>query len=545
MIVAILDNGVYLNHPDLVNKMFVFDGTLDPEIPAENPLNDIDDDGNGYVDDYWGWDAANPGDIAGCDPCDYQQSLHGTLEAGIIAAETNNGIGVASVSWGAKFLTVQMSEGPYQPETPIIMDALDYTVNCFNRYSHLGLGVDIISLDVAFEGIDYALRDKIIEVTTLPPAGPGILIVSPAGNKTGSWQEVGFPANYHSVVGVSGTRTGDYFWSGSCEGQRVDLSAPATQIESTATDYGELYGEVEGTSWAAPQVAGIAALCKEYFTSHPEEWAEVNMDTLRKALYVGAATWHPAEPFSEQFGIGRIDAYNAIKYREKPYYIIAKLWNPLDGGGYGSTQDFVEIWGTAMAKRLNYWQLLLDGEPDHPQLETYGPTNIEKLEAQLGRIFLEELDPGSHTLDLKVCRKLFGSGMMQGEGVAEPVPLCKHHIISFIRTPVGEQLIPELRPDNSITLDKDIFDYSINVLNPTSTLIAFKYQIDYRNEDSSCVLIGPTQTTLNPHSEFDPELLLTARFSPSDSSGNYVWNLRLFDESDVQIAVDSLLIVKE
>jgi hypothetical protein len=546
MIIAVLDNGVYLNHPDLVNNMFVFDEDLDPELPAEDPYDGIDNDGNGYVDDYWGYDAETPEDFPGCDPCDQNESAHGTLDAGTVAAETNNGIGVASVTWGGKFLTVQLSNTPGEPDTWVILNALDYVVNCFTPYSNLD--VDVIALDVAYAGdIDPSLKAKIDEVTALPPDGPGILIVSPAGNRVATGgEEVGYPANYHRVVGVSGTDASDNFWDtpwdGSLHGQRVDLSAPAEFIFSTENGWNQqFYGPWGGTSAACPQVAGIAALCKEYFTSHPEEWAEVNMDTVRKALYVGAATWHPADPFSEFFGIGRIDAYNAVKYREKHYYIIAKLWNPENNHAY--IQPAVEIRGTAMAKRLNYWKLYLDEDPAHPNLVTYGPTNIEKIESPLGMINMQGLSYGNHTLKLKVCRKLFGSGM-QGEGVEDPVPLCKTHVVTFGNLYAG-QLIAELKPDNSDTVDTELFDYSLNVINPTSNQIDFKYQVDYRYGGNSHVLFGPIEATLNARSEFDSKLLLTAEFSPSDSSGNYVWNLRLFDMNDTQIAVDSLLIVKE
>ena len=93
-VIGILDTGVDWQHPDLINKIW----TNTDEIPG----NGIDDDANGFIDDTRGWDFVNDDN----NPRD--DNSHGTHCAGIAAAETNNGIGIAGVSWGAKIMPVKV-----------------------------------------------------------------------------------------------------------------------------------------------------------------------------------------------------------------------------------------------------------------------------------------------------------------------------------------------------------------------------------------------------------------------------------------------------
>lgn len=409
VIVRIIDTGVKLNHEDLQNHLYVFTG--------EEYGNGIDDDLNGFIDDRWGYDFVRENDdvVPGCLVCGPPtQSNHGTLSTGIAAAETNNEIGIASGSWGAKFLEIQAStEAGIIGTLPIIL-SIDYAVRALLQVqSQDEIDIILVNFGSPIYG-DIPFKEMIDDAVDNHNA----LIISPVGNKD-HFDDVAFPAGYHRVVGVGGTAFDDLHYSNSVEGQWVDISAPAFVIFSTESIWNDTYGyygTTSGTSFAGPHVIGASALCKDYFASNPQEWVEFNADTLRKALYVGA-DWDPYKEFDHQFGIGRLDAYDALKYRNR-HYVIAKLHDPVEGEKYYpvNQETYLDIIGTALAKNIDRYELYLDDDPNHPALTPEPNMNIERLEEVLGTILLNALDDGAHTLKLKVCRSFGQTFGMEGGG---------------------------------------------------------------------------------------------------------------------------------
>jgi subtilisin family serine protease/sugar lactone lactonase YvrE len=234
VVVAVIDTGVDATHPDLAANIWTN--------PGEIPDNDIDDDGNGYVDDVHGWDFANhdndPDDDVG----------HGTHVAGTIAAVGDNGIGVAGVAWHARVMPLKFLSGDGTGTTANAISAIDYAV---------AMGARIESNSWGGGGFSEAMLEAIRDASD-----HDVLFVAAAGNAGVDTDVIPFfPAGYDSpnILAVAASDKNDQLASFSNYGATsVDLAAPGVQILSTLR--GGLYGLDSGTSMATPHVSGAAAL---------------------------------------------------------------------------------------------------------------------------------------------------------------------------------------------------------------------------------------------------------------------------------------------
>lgn len=244
VVVAILDSGTDWTHedigmgPDAYQNVFLNageDAWADPNDPATG--NGIDDDGNGLVDDWKGWDFVNNNnDSRG-------PFFHGTHVAGIVSAKSNNNLGMASVAGGnngpgAQLLLVGV--GDNFPVGNILDDAILYAAN---------MGTSIIQLSLTVG------QTADIDAAIAAANAQGVLIVCAAGNSNGP---VGYPARNPAVVAVGGTNQNDGKAGFASFGVDLDISAPAVDILSTRP--GDAYNTGSGTSFAAPQVSAAAAL---------------------------------------------------------------------------------------------------------------------------------------------------------------------------------------------------------------------------------------------------------------------------------------------
>jgi len=234
VVVAVIDTGVDYNHPDLADNIWKNEG--------EVPGNGVDDDGNGYVDDYRGWDFYNHDN----DP--YDDHLHGTHCAGIIAAAGNNGTGVTGVCWKAKIMPLKFMGASGSGSTAEAVNAILYATK---------MGAQVMSNSWGGGGCSQALRDAIQAADSA-----GVIFVAAAGNSA-SDNDVNahYPSSYDckNIIAVAATDNCDLLASFSCYGlMSVDIAAPGVAIKSTIPGGG--YGTYSGTSMAAPHVAGAAAL---------------------------------------------------------------------------------------------------------------------------------------------------------------------------------------------------------------------------------------------------------------------------------------------
>ena len=276
--IAIVDTGIDLGHPDLATKIWTN--------PGEIPANGLDDDDNGKVDDVHGWHFFSPGE----DAFIQDDHGHGTHVAGIAAATTDNGIGVAGVAWGARVMSVK------------VLDS-----GGIGSYSSIAAGI-VYAADEGAKIINLSLggapsSPTLCQAATYATAA-GALVVAATGNTGGP---VLYPAACDHVLAVAATDRADQRADFSNLGPQVDLAAPGVDIYSTWYQSGlqaSGYFTKSGTSMATPQVAGVAALVwSRWPTWTPDQVAQRLLDT---ALDLGEPGW---DVYS---GWGRLDAANAV-----------------------------------------------------------------------------------------------------------------------------------------------------------------------------------------------------------------------------------------
>ncbi len=232
VIVAVLDSGTDVDHPDLVPNVWHND--------LEIPNNGADDDGNGLVDDWEGWDFGN-GDN---DP--RSGNFHGTHVTGIINADADNGIGIAGLAGGFGAPGVRgmaLGVGESGPIGSVLDDAIIYAADQGAQVITMSLTVG--SSTAISDALNYAYNTR------------DVFIDCAAGNNGSS---VGYPANRVEVMAVASTTHNDNQSSFSNPGPEVEVAAPGSNILSTQPN--GVYGTSSGTSFSAPYVAGLAALIR-------------------------------------------------------------------------------------------------------------------------------------------------------------------------------------------------------------------------------------------------------------------------------------------
>lgn len=247
VVVAIVDDAVRITHRDLAPSVWTN--------PGEIPNNGIDDDHNGYIDDIHGWDVAdNDNDPNPPSTASSSNFSHGTHCAGIAAGRSDNGTGIASISYNAKIMAVKTKASataggsltnPYA--------GVDYAIAAH---------ANVISMSWGGGGYSQTYQNLFDAAHN-----QGITLVAAAGNS--NVQYTFFPAAYNHVISVGATSNtvpngsggfADVKASFSNYGNWIDVMAPGTNILSCWATNDSSYGQYSGTSMACPLVAGLAAL---------------------------------------------------------------------------------------------------------------------------------------------------------------------------------------------------------------------------------------------------------------------------------------------
>jgi thermitase len=250
VVIGVIDTGVQVDHPDLINNMWI------------NPFEQKDGtdyDNNGIIDDIHGFNAidksGNPTDDNG----------HGTHVAGIIAAQGNNSLGVSGVSWKSKIMALKFLNQSGAGTVANAIDAIEYAITMKQR----GVNIKVLNVSWGSSSYSYALESAIRSAQD-----NGILFVVAAGNSaTDNDTSNSFPANYNldNIISVAAIAPeGNLAHFSNYGRQKVHIAAPGSIILSTFLNDG--YSFQSGTSMAAPFVSGVAALLlsRESNLSMPE-----------------------------------------------------------------------------------------------------------------------------------------------------------------------------------------------------------------------------------------------------------------------------------
>jgi len=247
IIIGIVDSGVDYNHEDLAANIYINPGESGMDAQGRDKrTNGIDDDRNGRVDDWHGWDFTTDaeGSIESNDPMPVGNT-HGTHVAGIAGAVTNNNLGVVGAARRILLLPIKCSP-------PRSIDVL----NGFRGIIYAAvMGAKIINCSWGDISRSQAEQEAVDIATEL-----GSLVVSTAGN-SGRYTAF-YPGSYNNTCSVAWLENDDTRLSGNYH-ETVDIGAPGTNIYATFTD--NRYGSQSGTSLAAPMVSAAAALVKMRF----------------------------------------------------------------------------------------------------------------------------------------------------------------------------------------------------------------------------------------------------------------------------------------
>ena len=292
VVVAVIDSGVNYDHEDLSSNMWKNTGEI--------PDNGIDDDGNGYIDDYLGWDFANDDK----DPMD--DNDHGTHCSGTIGGIGNNDVGVAGVNWTIRIMPLKFLDSCGSGSTSDAIEAIEYATM---------MGVPISSNSWGGGAYSEALIDA-IEVF----GNSGGLFIAAAGNDGEDNDETPhYPSSYNlpNIIAVAATDRNDTLADFSCYGKEsVDVAAPGVDIYSTVISG---YDYMSGTSMATPCVSGIAALLKGRNPSwgYPDIKNAIEQSVDPKASLDGMVATG-----------GRVNAYGALRAGGSPGYPVVTTSQP-------------------------------------------------------------------------------------------------------------------------------------------------------------------------------------------------------------------------
>jgi|GEM_PF-5335008 len=301
IVIAIVDSGIDLTHPDLASKLW--------RNPREVPDNGVDDDHNGLIDDVYGYDFSGRGSPR-------VQDLtfgSGTMAAGIMAAATNNSKGIAGVSWGARLMAVKVLDENWSTSIESMVQGITYAVNQGAKIIYIGFNavqtqLDPEDLQPLRDAVDYAHAQ-------------GALVIAPAGDCLNDCPGSNvYPAAFEPVLAVAGTDKYDRVTAFSNSAPHVAVSAPAIDFYTTwwfgdqgGSKWARIHTEAARTSWAAAHVAGVASLVWSINPHLPP-------DEVKRLIQASADKVHADEigysdggrGRNDYYGYGRVNTYKAV-----------------------------------------------------------------------------------------------------------------------------------------------------------------------------------------------------------------------------------------
>lgn len=349
VLLAIIDTGIDYNHPDLKNKIYLNNGETGTDINGNDKrFNGMDDDGNGFIDDYMGWDFTDrvgfPFDSSGGDYLNWDNDPnddqgHGTFIAGIAAAETNNFTGIAGTAPNIKLLNLRAFDPGGYGEEDDVAAAILYAVQ---------MKAKVINMSFGDNSFSFVLRDIIQYAYS-----QNLVLVASAGNSGSNLPH--YPSGYTEVICVGNSTVDDAVASSSNWGSTIDVVAPGTNILTTSRNGG--YSSINGTSASAPFVSATAALILSLQNFSNEEVKQILKSTSDD---IGESGW------DLRSGAGRLNTERALRVLAPS---IVKFNHPTMD--FATSGNILPIEATILSAYFEFYKL---------QLGTgYNPTDWQSL----------------------------------------------------------------------------------------------------------------------------------------------------------------------
>jgi subtilisin family serine protease len=309
MVIGVVDASIENTHEDLAPNIAL--NTKEMGLDAhgnDKRFNHIDDDDNGVVDDWhganlaWQDDGSTPGETS------IEGDDHGTKVAGLAAAATNNGIGIAGTAYRCRFFPVKAARSDGR-----LVYSYDGIAYCAQR------GFKVINCSFGSNSYSQFLQDMITNLVIVHDCA----IVAAAGN--GVLYEAQFPAAYKHVLGVGSVDNDDIFkttW-----GEQVGVSAPTGMSTIINNGY---YPLAPATSFSAPVVAGVLALIRSHDTTLTADQAIAHLRLTADPVPIPRAdSINPPVPSMYRLtGYGRVNAFRALSIapRSHPAILLDSVW---------------------------------------------------------------------------------------------------------------------------------------------------------------------------------------------------------------------------
>ena len=314
LVVAYIDDGADTSHPDLIANLYINH--------KEIPWNGIDDDENGYIDDYRGWNSGQRSPLVFSEVSILDG--HGTNVAGVIGARGNNGDGVSGVNWNIKILPINTYPNNLLNVESAVVRAMVYAFKQKQLYlqTNKSKGINIVALNMSL-GMDNAFpADAEYWCTLFDSLGSvGIWSYNATTNRNvdvGINGDIPTLCSSKFLISVNASNINDEHYSSGYSDSFIDLAAPGVNIYTTMpVSFGATkpYTTETGTSFASPMVAGISALmesmaCPYYLALKDTQplaaallWRSWMKESVKRSASLGEKTaWG-----------GRIDATQLFK----------------------------------------------------------------------------------------------------------------------------------------------------------------------------------------------------------------------------------------
>lgn len=351
--VAVIDSGFALNHEDLSDRWATNSGEMGLTEVGERcwdggtkdkKQNSCDDDGNGYLDDWRGYDFFNEDNdvTTGTTNPDGSATFHGSMVAGMIGASVNNSKGSAGIDQSAEVMPLQVFSDDGEAYTSDIVRAIEYAADNGARVINLSLGSNRYDTPMLL-AIRYANTKGAVVVAA---SGNCALNDEPLCNDLSGPGRMTYPALYTEVLAVGATNQSQQRSSFSSYGPMLDLVAPGQSVGPlpyyTSGNSTSGYASASGTSFSSPLVAGIASLLiAQNPTVTPEQIAYILTTSADKTVAMSTNN-----SFDTQYGYGIANAHRATLLglaRTQDYLLgtrelspnepsIGKVWRAKSGG---------------------------------------------------------------------------------------------------------------------------------------------------------------------------------------------------------------------